>query len=74
MILQVAYQGVPEKAYEVFVHAVHSSCLRQGFDIPPLEDQNPAGMLHVAVHVHNGKLVKVVQKIVEMRVQKIKQL
>ena len=41
---QVAYQGVPEKAYEVFVKALHSSCLRQGFDIPPLEDHNPAGM------------------------------
>ena len=40
---QVAYHGVPEKAYEVFVNALQSTFLSQGVDIPPLEDHNPAG-------------------------------
>ena len=41
---QVAYHGVPEKAYEVFVSALktrlldHHHCV-----IPELEDHNPAG-------------------------------
>ena len=41
---KVAYHGVPEKAYEVFVDALQSAFLRQGVDIPPLEDHNPAGL------------------------------
>ena len=51
VLIQVAYQGVPEKAYEVFVRALHSSCLRQGFDIPQLEDHNPAGIYMYTVCV-----------------------
>ena len=43
-IPQVAYHGVPEKAYEVFVNSLSSTFLSQGVDIPPLEDHNPAGM------------------------------
>ena len=40
---QVAYHGVPEKAYEVFVTALKTHCLKKGLVIPELEDQNPAG-------------------------------
>ena len=42
-VRQVAYHGVPEKAYEVFVDALHSAFLSQGVKIPPVEDHNPAG-------------------------------
>ena len=41
---KVAYHGVPEKAYEVFVDALQSAFLRQGGNIPALEDHNPAGI------------------------------
>ena len=41
--LKVAYHGVPDKAYEVFVYALHSHYLSQNFVIPGLEDHNPAG-------------------------------
>jgi len=34
---------VPEKAYEVFVVALHSHYLKQNLVIPGLEDHNPAG-------------------------------
>lgn len=40
----MAYHGVPDKAYEVFVNALQSTFLSQGIDIPPLEDHNPAGV------------------------------
>ena len=50
--IQVAYHGVPEKAYEVFVNALQSTCLSQGVDIPPLEDHNPAGMYITCASVH----------------------
>ena len=40
---QVAYHGVPEKAYEVFVTALKAHYLERGLVIPELEDQNPAG-------------------------------
>ena len=43
--LQVAYHGVPEKTYEVFVNALQSSLLSQGVQIPPLENHNPAGII-----------------------------
>ena len=42
-LIQVAYHGVPEKAYEVFVNALHSCYLKQSLVIPDLEDHNPAG-------------------------------
>ena len=48
--LQVSYQGVPEKTYEVFVNALQSVFLAQGVDIPPLEDHNPAGNKHFIIH------------------------
>ena len=41
--LKIAYHGVPEKAYEVFVVALHSHYLKQNLVIPGLEDHNPAG-------------------------------
>ena len=41
--LQVAYHGVPEKAYEVFVNALQTRYLELGLIIPELEDRNPAG-------------------------------
>ena len=41
--LQVAYHGVPDKAYEVFVNALRSRYLQQRLIIPDLEDRNPAG-------------------------------
>ena len=40
---QVAYHGVPEKAYEVFVDALQSAFLNHGVKIAPMEDHNPAG-------------------------------
>ena len=40
---KVAYHGVPEKAYEIFVNALQSSDLRKRLDIPDLGDHNPAG-------------------------------
>lgn len=40
---QVAYHGVPERAYEVFVTALKAHYLEKGLVIPELEDQNPAG-------------------------------
>ena len=46
---QVAYQGVPEKAYEVFVNSLHSCYLKQSLVIPDLEDHNPAGI--IIVHI-----------------------
>ena len=42
---KVAYHGVPEKAYEVFVNALHTRYLEQGLVIPELEDHNPAGII-----------------------------
>ena len=42
-LIQVAYHGVPEKAYEVFVNALYSCYLKQSLVIPDLEDHNPAG-------------------------------
>ena len=48
---QVAYHGVPEKAYEVFVSALktrlldHHHCV-----IPELEDHNPAGKRLLPLH------------------------
>jgi hypothetical protein len=42
---KVAYHGVPEKAYEVFVNALQSTFLSQGVDIPPVEDHNPADVI-----------------------------
>lgn len=42
--LKVAYHGVPERAYEVFVNALKARYLEMGFIIPELEDHNPAGM------------------------------
>ena len=41
--IQVAYHGVPDKAYEVFVNALRSRYLQQRLIIPDLEDRNPAG-------------------------------
>ena len=52
---QVAYQGVPEKAYEVFVNALQSTFLSQGIDIPSLDDHNPAG-----IYVQNVLLYTVI--------------
>jgi hypothetical protein len=42
---KVAYHGVPEKAYEVFVDALQSAFLSQGVKIPLLEDHNPADII-----------------------------
>ena len=42
--LQVAYHGVPDKAYEVFVNGLRTRLYEQGLIIPSLEDHNPAGM------------------------------
>ena len=39
----MAYHGVPDKAYEVFVFALTSQCLEQ--EIPKLEDHNPADVI-----------------------------
>ena len=50
MCCQVAYHGVPEKSYEVFVNALQSTFLNQGVSIPPLEDHNPAGKTRVLVY------------------------
>ncbi|CAI8009436.1 ABC transporter G family member 8 [Geodia barretti] len=42
---KVAYHGVPENAYEVFVDALQSAFLSQGVKIPLLEDHNPADII-----------------------------
>ena len=57
-IPQVAYHGVPEKAYEVFVNALQSTFLSQGVDIPPLEDHNPAGIYVYSTVYYNNVSVK----------------
>ena len=44
---QVAYHGVPDKAYEVFVNALRSRYLQQRLIIPDLEDRNPAGLYFI---------------------------
>jgi hypothetical protein len=41
----VAYHGVPDKAYEVFVNALRSRYLQQRLIIPDLEDRNPADVI-----------------------------
>ena len=43
-IVKIAYHGLPDKAYEVFVTALKTRCLEQGFIIPEVEDHNPAGL------------------------------
>jgi len=43
----VAYHGVPDKAYEVFVTALKSRYLEKGLIIPELEDHNPAGKAEI---------------------------
>ena len=43
----MAYHGIPEKAYEVFVNALKTRYLEQGLIIPELEDHNPAGTVTV---------------------------
>ena len=39
----VAYHGVPQKAYNFFVEALMSEFLKQGLILPQLEEQNRAG-------------------------------
>ena len=39
----VAYHGVPQKAYSFFVEALMSEFLKRGFILPQLEEHNPAG-------------------------------
>ena len=48
---QVAYHGIPTKAYEVFTTALKARYLEKGFALPELEDQNPAGMFVLCVYV-----------------------
>ena len=42
---KIAYNGAPAKAYEVFVNALNTKYLSEGYIIPELENQNPAGQL-----------------------------
>lgn len=42
---KIAYHGVPDKAYEVFVTALKTRCLEQGYIIPEVEDHNPADVI-----------------------------
>ena len=49
--LQVAYHSVPTKAYEVFTTALKVRYLEKGFALPELEDQNPAGVYVLYVHI-----------------------
>ena len=49
--LQVAYHGIPIKAYEVFTTALKARYLEKGFALPELEDQNPAGAFVLCVYV-----------------------
>ena len=51
IILQVAYHGIPEKAYEVFVNTLTTRFLDQGLVIPELEDHNPAGEKDTSPHL-----------------------
>ncbi len=51
---QVAYHGVPDKAYEVFVSALKSRYLEQGINIPELEDHNPAGIVTIDTELDNS--------------------
>ena len=39
----VAYHGVPQKAYSFFVEALMSEFLKRGLILPQLEEHNPAG-------------------------------
>ena len=43
-IVQVAYHGIPDRAYEVFVNALRDRYLESGLVIPSLQDHNPAGI------------------------------
>ena len=47
----MAYHGVPTKAYEVFTTALKARYLEKGFALPELEDQNPAGVYVLYVHI-----------------------
>ena len=49
--LQVAYHAVPTKAYEVFTTALKAWYLEKGFALPELEDQNPAGVYVLYIHI-----------------------
>ena len=54
---QVAYHGVPIKAYEVFITALKARYLERGFALPELEDQNPAGVYVLCVCVR-AKMIR----------------
>lgn len=41
---QVAYHGIPDKAYEVFLEAYRNSSLQQSSKIANIESGNPAGI------------------------------
>lgn len=42
---QIAYHGVPEKAYEVFVNAHRAFEYTRGFKLPDIEKHNPADVI-----------------------------
>jgi hypothetical protein len=42
---QVAYHGVPQKAYGFFVEALMSKYLNRGLSLPQLEEHNPADVI-----------------------------
>ena len=42
---QIAYHGVPEKAYEVFVNAHRAFAHTRGFKLPDIEKHNPADVI-----------------------------
>ena len=42
---QIAYHGVPEKAYEVFVNAHRAFAYTRGFKLPDIEKHNPADVI-----------------------------
>lgn len=61
-LLQVAYHGAPEKAYEVFI----SSLVSKSYKGVELQDQNPAGIYIINTTVIIGNIFLVVDVIMDM--------
>ena len=65
--LQVAYHGIPDKAYEVFVAAQKSSSLSK--KVAALEAKNPAGT-HCHTHTHTHTHTHIKKKMMQMKLKK----
>ncbi len=44
ILLQIAYHGIPGKAYEVFMEAHRTNALKSSIKVSNVEANNPAGL------------------------------